>query len=59
MTDEVKAAVTEVEANAPPSITERARALVESYSHALTTNSPRTVAELEELQALLFHSDGG
>lgn len=41
-----------------PSITERARALVESYSHALTTNSPRTVAELDELQALLFHSDG-
>lgn len=32
---------------------DRARALVDGYQHALATNSPRTVAELAELKALL------
>lgn len=36
-----------------PSVRERARALVDGYQHALATNSPRTVAELAELKALL------
>jgi hypothetical protein len=36
-----------------PTLKDRAAALIEGYAHALATNSPRTVAELEELKALL------
>ena len=38
---------------AEPSAAERAKALVDGYSHALATNSPRTETELAEMKALL------
>jgi hypothetical protein len=37
-----------------PTMAERAHALIEGYTHALETNSPRTKAELAEMRALLL-----
>lgn len=40
-------------AQSEPSAAERAKSLVDGYTHALATNSPRTVGELAEIKALL------
>lgn len=37
-----------------PTLAERAHALVASYERGMETNSPRTMAELNELRALLL-----
>lgn len=39
---------------AEPTLAERAHALVASYERGMETNSPRTMAELNELRALLL-----
>jgi hypothetical protein len=36
-----------------PSLKDRAQALIAAYEHALSTNSPRTQAELAEMKELL------